>query len=45
MVNPAEHAPLPPEFEEIARKIVDAAYAVRKALGPGLLENIYEVCF
>ena len=37
MVNPAEHAPLPPEFEEIARKIVDAAYAVHKALGPGLL--------
>lgn len=45
MVNPAEHAPLPPELEEIARKIVDAAYAVHKALGPGLLENIYEVCF
>ena len=45
MVNPAEHAPLPPEFEESARKIVDAAYAVHKALGPGLLENIYEVCF
>jgi len=24
---------------------VDAAYTVHKALGPGLLEKIYEVCF
>jgi len=45
MVNPAEHSPLPPEYEEIARKIVDAAFAVHKALGPGLLEIVYEVCF
>ena len=34
------------EKEEIvARKIVDAAFAVHKALGPGLLEKVYEVCF
>ncbi len=31
--------------EQIARAIVDAAYAVHSALGPGLLESIYEVCF
>jgi GxxExxY protein len=31
--------------EDIARKIVDAAYTVHKALGPGLLEKVYEVCF
>jgi len=31
--------------EEVATKIVDAAYAVHKALGPGLLEKVYEVCF
>ena len=31
--------------ESIARKIVDAAYAVHKTLGPGLLEKVYEVCF
>jgi GxxExxY protein len=31
--------------ETIAKKIVDAAYAVHKALGPGLLEKVYEVCF
>ncbi len=36
---------LPEEIEEIARKIVDAAYTVHKALGPGLLERVYEVCF
>ena len=34
------------EHEElIAEKIVDAAYKVHKALGPGLLEKVYEVCF
>src|SRR6185436_4643319 len=31
--------------ERIATIIVNAAYAVHKAIGPGLLENIYEVCF
>lgn len=31
--------------ESIASKIVDAAYVVHKALGPGLLEKVYEICF
>jgi GxxExxY protein len=31
--------------ESIAEKIVDAAFTVHKALGPGLLERVYEVCF
>lgn len=31
--------------ERIGEKIVDAAYTVHKALGPGLLEKVYEVCF
>jgi GxxExxY protein len=31
--------------EDIAKKIVDAAYTVHKNLGPGLLEKVYEVCF
>jgi len=31
--------------EAVATEIVDAAYSVHKALGPGLLEKIYEVCF
>lgn len=37
--------PLSEREESIARKIVDSAYTVHKALGPGLLEKIYEVCF
>jgi GxxExxY protein len=37
--------PLSSREEEIAAKIVDSAYCVHKALGPGLLEKIYEVCF
>lgn len=28
----------------MARAVVDAAFAVHKALGPGLLESVYEVC-
>jgi GxxExxY protein len=45
MVRTGEHTPLPAGTEEIARNIVDAAYQVHKVLGPGLLENVYEVCF
>ncbi len=45
MVRTGDHVPLPPGTEEIATKIVDAVYKVHKALGPGLLENVYEVCF
>ena len=37
--------PLSEREEQIAKKIVDAAYTVHKALGPGLLEKVYEVCF
>jgi len=40
------------EFEDLVAKeewlgteIVDAAFKVHKALGPGLLERVYEVCF
>ncbi len=39
------HEPIPREVERIANRIVDAAYAVHKQLGPGLLENVYEICF
>ena len=37
--------PLTVREEDIAAKIVDAAYTVHKELGPGLLERVYEVCF
>src|SRR4030042_3364267 len=40
-----EYNPLSDELEEIGSKIVDAAYTVHKAIGPGLLEKVYEVCF
>ena len=29
---------------ELSKVVVDAAFAVHKALGPGLLENVYEHC-
>lgn len=31
--------------EELAKIIVDCAFKVHQALGPGLLENVYEVCY
>ena len=37
-------APLPEHVEKTATAIVDSAFKVHKALGPGLLESVYEVC-
>jgi GxxExxY protein len=34
-----------PREEALAREIVDCAYKVHRAVGPGLLECIYEACF
>lgn len=31
------------ELNGLSRIIVDAAYQVRRGLGPGLLESVYEV--
>jgi GxxExxY protein len=39
-----EPAPIPRELDEIGRAIVNGAYRVHTALGPGLLENIYQPC-
>jgi GxxExxY protein len=33
------------ETEEIAEKVVDAAYKLHSTLGPGLLESVYETFF
>ncbi len=41
----ASFAPLSEREEEIGRIVVDAAIKVHRALGPGLLERVYEVCF
>ncbi|MBI4647212.1 MAG: GxxExxY protein [Bacteroidia bacterium] len=37
--------PLSDEEERTGKLIVNASYEVHKALGPGLLEKVYEVCF
>jgi len=33
-----------PEYEEIAKSILNSAFEVHKELGPGLLESVYEIC-
>ena len=40
-----DYTPLSEREEEIGRAIVEAALRVHRALGPGLLEGVYEVCF
>ena len=32
------------EVNRVSHEIVDAAFAVHTHLGPGLLENVYEIC-
>ncbi len=41
---PKRFAPIPAETELIGKKVLDAAYTVHTALGPGLLESVYEAC-
>ena len=36
--------PIPHEVDDVARQVVDAAYRVHRAMGPGLLESVYEAC-
>jgi GxxExxY protein len=38
------HEPLTRSIENAAKDVVDAAIAVHRTLGPGLLESAYEVC-
>ena len=44
-MHKGEFKPLSAAEETTGKLIVNAAYVVHKALGPGLLEKVYEVCF
>ena len=37
------YLPVPPEVERVGKIVLDSAFKVHTALGPGLLENVYEV--
>jgi GxxExxY protein len=39
-----ETEPLPAAVERVGKRVLDAAFTVHKALGPGLLESAYEAC-
>ena len=39
-----EHNSIDRSTEELAHKVVDSIYQVHKALGPGLLEIVYQNC-
>ena len=41
----ARHEPIPEELDRLATQVVDAAFKVHSALGPGLTEEVYEACF
>jgi GxxExxY protein len=38
------YAPIPAETEQVGKVVLDAAYRVHTALGPGLLESVYVAC-
>jgi GxxExxY protein len=40
----SNHVPLTADYQEIGTSIVECALKVHRALGPGLLEKVYEAC-
>jgi GxxExxY protein len=39
-----EFDPIPERVEQVAAQVIDSALKVHRALGPGLLESVYETC-
>lgn len=40
----SQYEPIHPDIERVGKNVLDAAYKVHTALGPGLLESVYEAC-
>lgn len=38
------YAEIPQSTDEVTKKVLNAAFKVHTALGPGLLESVYETC-
>jgi GxxExxY protein len=38
------YAPVPADVERVGKAVLDAAFKIHTALGPGLLESVYETC-
>jgi GxxExxY protein len=38
------YAPVPQHVERVGKVVLDAVFKVHSALGPGLLESVYETC-
>jgi GxxExxY protein len=39
-----QHDPLPEETNAVSKAVLNGAYVVHSTLGPGLFEDVYEVC-
>ena len=39
-----KNQPIPPRTEDVAKFVLDATFKAHTALGPGLLESVYEAC-
>ena len=42
--KPRVFSPISVEVERVGKAVLDGAYRVHTALGPGLLESVYEAC-